>query len=156
MYRKYGGLDSTLGWTVGFARSAQLSALPAAARLLSRATSRASFFRLSSALLPHFRTPARRSTALGSTTSTQAGMAQSPADRYHQHHHPNKMFANRPWPLKLPIPALEDACTHYLRALEGLQDKDEHKVTERAVDNASRTRALEGVGEREEFVSGNL
>uniref|UniRef100_A0A8H7Y459 Choline/carnitine acyltransferase domain-containing protein n=1 Tax=Psilocybe cubensis TaxID=181762 RepID=A0A8H7Y459_PSICU len=34
---------------------------------------------------------------------------------------------------KLPIPALEDTCSRYLRALEGLQDEKEHEITKAAV-----------------------
>jgi carnitine O-acetyltransferase len=34
----------------------------------------------------------------------------------------------------LPIPPLEDTCRRYLRALEGLQEPDEHARTERAVE----------------------
>jgi len=61
-------------------------------------------------------------------------MAQSPADKHHQQSHPNKTFANQGKLPKLPIPNLEDTCRRYLRALEGLQDKDEHEATNRAVD----------------------
>jgi len=61
-------------------------------------------------------------------------MAQSPADKYHQHQHPNKTFMNQGKLPKLPVPNLEDTCKRYLRALEGLQDRDEHEVTKRAVD----------------------
>lgn len=35
---------------------------------------------------------------------------------------------------KLPIPKLEDTCRRYLRALEGLQDQEEHARTKKAVD----------------------
>jgi carnitine O-acetyltransferase len=35
---------------------------------------------------------------------------------------------------KLPIPKLEDTCKKYLRALEGLQDGDEHARSKRAVE----------------------
>ena len=34
---------------------------------------------------------------------------------------------------KLPIPKLEDTCSRYLRALEGLQDEDEHSKTKDVV-----------------------
>lgn len=34
----------------------------------------------------------------------------------------------------LPIPPLEDTCRRYLRALEGLQEPDEHARTKRAVE----------------------
>ena len=34
---------------------------------------------------------------------------------------------------KLPIPKLEDTCKRYLRALEGLQDEEEHAKTESVV-----------------------
>ena len=34
---------------------------------------------------------------------------------------------------KLPIPPLEDTCRRYLRALEALQDQDEHEATKKAV-----------------------
>jgi len=34
----------------------------------------------------------------------------------------------------LPIPTLEDTCCRYLRALEGLQEPDEHARTKRAVE----------------------
>jgi carnitine O-acetyltransferase len=34
----------------------------------------------------------------------------------------------------LPIPPLEDTCRRYLRALEGLQEPDEHTRTEKAVE----------------------
>lgn len=34
---------------------------------------------------------------------------------------------------KLPIPKLEDTCKRYLRALEGLQDPDEHEKTKTIV-----------------------
>jgi len=33
----------------------------------------------------------------------------------------------------LPIPSLEDTCRRYLRALEGLQEPDEHARTKQAV-----------------------
>jgi Choline/Carnitine o-acyltransferase len=81
-------------------------------------------------LPPHL--PAPPIDDLGSTTSTQAGMAQSPAD---EHHRSNKTFASQRKLPKLPIPDLEDTCRRYLRALEGLQDKNEHEATERAVDD---------------------
>ncbi|KAL7421318.1 carnitine O-acetyltransferase yat1 [Cryptotrichosporon argae] len=35
---------------------------------------------------------------------------------------------------KLPVPKLQDTCKRYLRALEGLQDEDEHERTKKAVD----------------------
>ena len=34
---------------------------------------------------------------------------------------------------KLPIPKLEDSCKRYLRALEGLQDEEEHAKTQSIV-----------------------
>ena len=34
----------------------------------------------------------------------------------------------------LPIPPLEDTCRRYLRALEGLQEPDEHARTKKAVE----------------------
>lgn len=34
---------------------------------------------------------------------------------------------------KLPLPKLEDTCKRYLRALEGLQDEDEHARTKAVV-----------------------
>lgn len=34
---------------------------------------------------------------------------------------------------KLPIPSLEETCRRYLRALEALQDEDEHQRTKAAV-----------------------
>jgi carnitine O-acetyltransferase len=34
----------------------------------------------------------------------------------------------------LPIPPLEDSCRRYLRALEGLQEPDEHARTKKAVE----------------------
>ena len=34
----------------------------------------------------------------------------------------------------LPIPPLEDTCNRYLRALEGLQEPDEHARTKKAVE----------------------
>ena len=34
---------------------------------------------------------------------------------------------------KLPVPPLEDTCRRYLKALEGLQDEDEHEATRLAV-----------------------
>lgn len=34
---------------------------------------------------------------------------------------------------KLPLPKLEDTCRRYLRALEGLQDEDEHQRTKAVV-----------------------
>lgn len=36
---------------------------------------------------------------------------------------------------KLPIPKLEDSCKRYLRALEGLQDPEEHEKTKRIVND---------------------
>lgn len=35
---------------------------------------------------------------------------------------------------KLPIPKLKDTCQRYLRALEGLQDAEEHAHTKQVVD----------------------
>lgn len=61
-------------------------------------------------------------------------MAQSPAEKQQQQQHPNKTFANQGRLPKLPIPDLEDTCSRYLRALEGLQDNHEHEVTKRTVD----------------------
>jgi len=58
-------------------------------------------------------------------------MAQSPADKSHQHK--TKTFINQGKLPKLPIPDLEDTCRRYLRALEGLQDKEEHEATKSAV-----------------------
>ena len=34
---------------------------------------------------------------------------------------------------KLPVPKLEDTCKRYLRALEGLQDEEEHERTKAVV-----------------------
>jgi hypothetical protein len=56
---------------------------------------------------------------------------------------------------KLPIPPLKDTCTRYLRALEGLQDEDEHTRTKVAVKDFLES----GEGERwqkrlEEYDSG--
>lgn len=34
---------------------------------------------------------------------------------------------------KLPIPPLEDTCARYLKALQALQDKQEHETTKQAV-----------------------
>ncbi|KAK1225439.1 carnitine O-acetyltransferase yat1 [Marasmius sp. AFHP31] len=42
-------------------------------------------------------------------------------------------FASQEKLPKLPIPSLEDTCNRYLRALEALQDHDEHKKTKLAV-----------------------
>ena len=36
---------------------------------------------------------------------------------------------------KLPIPKLEDTCKRYLRALEGLQDEEEHLKTRMVVED---------------------
>lgn len=36
---------------------------------------------------------------------------------------------------KLPIPKLEDTCSRYLRALEGLQEEDEHAKTKAIVED---------------------
>jgi carnitine O-acetyltransferase len=36
---------------------------------------------------------------------------------------------------KLPVPSLEDSARKYLRALEGLQDSQEHQVTKSAVED---------------------
>lgn len=41
--------------------------------------------------------------------------------------------ASKSLPL-LPIPPLEDTCRRYLRALEGLQEPDEHTRTKKAVE----------------------
>lgn len=64
-------------------------------------------------------------------------MAQSPAEKHYQHYQnyrPNKTFANQGKLPKLPIPNLDDTCRRYLRALEGLQVREEHEATKRAVD----------------------
>ena len=42
-------------------------------------------------------------------------------------------FAHQEKLPKLPIPSLEDTCNRYLRALEALQDHDEHQKTKLAV-----------------------
>jgi carnitine O-acetyltransferase len=39
---------------------------------------------------------------------------------------------SKPLP-KLPIPKLEDSCERYLRALQGLQDPEEHEKTKKIV-----------------------
>lgn len=36
---------------------------------------------------------------------------------------------------RLPIPPLEDTCRRYLKALEGLQEADEHETTKKAVND---------------------
>ncbi|KAG6916912.1 hypothetical protein DXG01_004745 [Tephrocybe rancida] len=45
----------------------------------------------------------------------------------------NRTFSQQHKLPKLPIPELEDTCKRYLRALEGLQDEQEHFKTEQAV-----------------------
>ncbi|KIY44626.1 acyltransferase ChoActase/COT/CPT [Fistulina hepatica ATCC 64428] len=45
-----------------------------------------------------------------------------------------RTFEYQPQLPKLPIPPLVDTCRRYLRALEGLQDSDEHARTKAAVD----------------------
>ncbi|KIY72039.1 acyltransferase ChoActase/COT/CPT [Cylindrobasidium torrendii FP15055 ss-10] len=44
-----------------------------------------------------------------------------------------KTFASQEKLPKLPVPPLEDTCKRYLRALEALQDPEEHKATQAAV-----------------------
>ncbi|TFK24664.1 carnitine acetyl transferase [Coprinopsis marcescibilis] len=44
-----------------------------------------------------------------------------------------KTFSHQDKLPKLPIPPLEETCQRYLRALEALQDKDEHEATKAAV-----------------------
>ncbi|KAG5349282.1 hypothetical protein C0989_004837, partial [Termitomyces sp. Mn162] len=45
----------------------------------------------------------------------------------------NSTFAQQHKLPKLPIPELEDTCQRYLRALEGLQDEQEHLKTKEVV-----------------------
>lgn len=49
------------------------------------------------------------------------------------HRAPSRTLENQVKLPKLPIPALEDTMKNYLRALEGLQDPEEHAVTAEAV-----------------------
>ncbi|KAG6855499.1 hypothetical protein H0H87_001986 [Tephrocybe sp. NHM501043] len=45
----------------------------------------------------------------------------------------NRTFAHQSKLPKLPIPELENTCRRYLRALEGLQDEEEHFKTKESV-----------------------
>lgn len=47
----------------------------------------------------------------------------------------SKTFQNQPKLPRLPIPPLEDTARRYLRALQGLQDPDEHEQTKQAVED---------------------
>lgn len=40
---------------------------------------------------------------------------------------------------KLPVPKLEDSCRRYVRALEGLQDEEEHERTKAVVEDFLRS-----------------
>jgi carnitine O-acetyltransferase len=55
----------------------------------------------------------------------------------------SKTFASQGQLPKLPIPPLEDTCRRYLKALEALQDEQEHTYTKAAVQEF-----LEGDGPR--------
>lgn len=46
---------------------------------------------------------------------------------------PGKTFASQDKLPKLPVPPLEETCRRYLRALEGLQDPEEHTKTKEVV-----------------------
>lgn len=48
---------------------------------------------------------------------------------------PNGDSKSLPTLPKLPVPKLKDTCRRYLRALEGLQDEDEHAKTKAVVDD---------------------
>ncbi|KAG6811804.1 hypothetical protein H0H92_005727 [Tricholoma furcatifolium] len=58
-----------------------------------------------------------------------------PVTQFDARHSPpaNRTFAQQHKLPKLPIPELEDTCRRYLRALEGLQDEQEHLKTTQAV-----------------------
>ena len=45
-----------------------------------------------------------------------------------------KTFAGQSQLPKLPIPPLEETCAKYLKALEALQDPEEHAATKKAVE----------------------
>ncbi|KAI0093093.1 acyltransferase ChoActase/COT/CPT [Irpex rosettiformis] len=47
----------------------------------------------------------------------------------------NRTFAQQNTLPKLPIPPLEDTCSRYLQALEGLQDPRDHEETKKAVED---------------------
>jgi len=81
-------------------------------------------------------------TALAGSTANNRTMSESPAiipSQTSQTIAPpaDKAASNgdhKPLP-KLPIPKLEDTCKRYLRALEGLQDADEHQRTKAVVED---------------------
>ena len=60
-----------------------------------------------------------------------ATSTEQPSDITNMSRKPSEASKNPP---TLPIPPLEDSCRRYLRALEGLQEPDEHTRTKKAVE----------------------
>lgn len=61
-------------------------------------------------------------------------MSAAPTTSFEANPPANRTFAHQGKLPKLPVPPLEDTCRRYLRALEGLQDEQEHAKTKQAVD----------------------
>lgn len=60
-------------------------------------------------------------------------MAATPVTKFESNPPKSRTFARQDELPKLPIPPLEESLKRYLRALEGLQDAQEHEETKIAV-----------------------
>ncbi|GAW03660.1 carnitine acetyl transferase [Lentinula edodes] len=65
--------------------------------------------------------------------SVASGTWRKPHDNNDADIVPGKTFASQDKLPKLPVPPLEETCRRYLRALEGLQDPEEHTKTKEVV-----------------------
>lgn len=65
-------------------------------------------------------------------------MSSSPVTKFNPDPPQSRTFARQSELPKLPIPPLEETCSRYLRALEGLQDPRDHEETKKAVDEFLR------------------
>lgn len=64
--------------------------------------------------------------------------ASNPVSKFQNHPQGSRTFARQQELPSLPVPPLEETCSRYLTALEGLQDPRDHEETKRAVEDFLR------------------